>query len=169
MPHEAPVPSIPGLTFRESEPGDEAFLKALYRGTREPELDLTGWPEPQRQAFADQQFALQDRYYREHYREAAFLVIERAGERIGRLYLHPSQAELRVMDISLAPPHRSAGLGTAIMGAIQEEAARRGAAVTLHVEMFNRARDLYARLGFREEALDGIYYRLRWDPPVTGG
>lgn len=165
MPPEAPIPAVAGIGFREVGPGDEVFLRALYRSTREPELDLTGWAEAQKQAFADSQFALQDRHYREHYRGAAFLVIERAGEPIGRLYLYAGKREVRVMDVALVAAARNAGLGTAIMQAILDDAARDGAAVTLHVESFNRARSLYGRLGFRDEAVDGIHIRMRRDPP----
>lgn len=165
MPPEAAIPAVPGIGFREVESGDEAFLKALYRSTREPELDLTGWEEAQKQAFADSQFALQDRHYREHYRGAVFLVIERAGEPIGRLYLYATEQEVRLMDVALVAAARNAGLGTAIMQAVLDDAARDGAAVTLHVESFNRARNLYGRLGFREEAVEGIHVRMRRDPP----
>ena len=165
MQHEAALPAVPGIGFREVEPRDEPFLRALYRSTREPELDLTGWEEAQKQAFADSQFALQDRHYREHYRGATFLVIERAGEPIGRLYLYAMKQEVRVMDVALVAAARGAGLGTAIMQAILDDAARDGAAVTLHVESFNRARSLYDRLGFREETVEGIHVRMRRDPP----
>lgn len=165
MPHEAAIPAVPGIGFRDAEPRDEPFLKALYRSTREPELDLTGWEDAQKQAFADSQFALQDRHYREHYRGAAFLVIERAGEPIGRLYLHATEREVRVMDVALVAAARGAGLGTTIMQAILDGAARNRAAVTLHVESFNRARSLYGRLGFREETVDGVHIRMRRDPP----
>ena len=166
MPPEAAIPVVPGIDFRETAPGDEPFLRALYRSTREPELDLTGWEEAQKQAFADSQFALQDHHYREHYRGAAFLVIERAGEPIGRLYLYAMPNEVRVMDVALIDAARNRGLGTAIMEAVLADAARDGAAVTLHVESFNRARTLYDRLGFREEAVDGVHVRMRRDPPA---
>jgi GNAT superfamily N-acetyltransferase len=159
------VIAVPGLAFRDVQPGDEAFLKALYRGSRDAELALTGWSDAAKQAFADSQFTLQDRHYREHYRGASFLVIERAAAPIGRLYLHRDDKELRVIDVLLAAQSRNAGLGTAILKSLQQDAARSGIAVTLHVEARNPARALYARLGFREEASEGLYVRMRWDAP----
>lgn len=169
MPPEAAAPVVPGIAFRDAEPRDEDFLRALYRSTRDPELDLTDWDEARKQAFADDQYALQDQHYRKHYRGASFLVIERAGEPIGRLYLCPMGRELRVMDIVLVAAARHAGIGTAIIKGIQQDATRHGTAVTLHVEGFNSARAFYLRLGFREDATEGIYIRMRWDPSATGG
>lgn len=159
---------VPGIALRDAQPCDEAFLRALYRGSREAELALTGWSEAAKQAFADSQFTLQDRHYRKHYGAASFLVIERAGAPIGRLYLQRDDEELRVIDVLLVASARNAGIGTAILKSLQRDAARQGIAVTLHVEAGNPARALYARLGFREEASEGPYVRMRWEAPFRG-
>ncbi|APV52532.1 hypothetical protein BWI17_18715 [Betaproteobacteria bacterium GR16-43] len=155
------------MDFRESEPRDEGFLRALYRESRDAELDVTGWSDAAKQAFTDSQFTLQDRHYRNQFRAASFLVIERAGAPIGRLYLCRDERELRLIDVLLAASARNAGIGTAILKGLQEDAARHGIAVTLHVEAHNPARALYARLGFREAAIEGVYVPMRWDPPVN--
>jgi hypothetical protein len=39
-----------GLTLREIAPADEAFLRELYRSTRDPELALTNWTHEQKRA-----------------------------------------------------------------------------------------------------------------------
>jgi GNAT superfamily N-acetyltransferase len=155
-----------GLTLREIAPADEAFLRELYRSTRDPELALTNWTHEQKRAFSDQQFDFQDRWYRSQYAGARFLVIEREGAPIGRLYLHETAKETGVMDIALVAAARNAGLGTALMNWVKAGAAARGAAVTLHVEIFNPARALYARLGFREESAQGMHIAMRWDPAL---
>jgi GNAT superfamily N-acetyltransferase len=152
-----------GVSFRAIEQRDEAFLRSLYRSVRDPELALTDWDDARKSAFANQQFDLQDRWYREQYRGAEFLLILRGEEPVGRLYLYAAATQLRVMDIALVPAARNAGLGTALVRHIQARAARDGLPVTLNVELFNPARVLYARLGFREEAADGIYVTMRWD------
>lgn len=164
----AVIEDIPGIALREAQPGDELFLRALYRGSRDAELAPTGWAEAAKQAFCDSQFTLQDRHYRQHYRAASFLVIERAGVAIGRLYVCRDERELRLVDVLLDAPARNAGIGTAILRGLQQEAARHGVAVTLQVEARNPARALYARLGFREEPAEGLYVPMRWDPPVRG-
>lgn len=165
---EAPASPAPGVALREATSADEPFLRALYRGVRAPELAQTAWGEERRRAFCDAQFDLQDQWYRSHYDGARFLVIERDGAPIGRLYLHRSAGELRVIDVALVAQARGQGLGTALVRGLQEDARRAGLALTLHVESFNPARALYARLGFRDDAVEGLYVRLRWDP-ATGG
>ena len=153
-----------GLALREVTAADEPFLRDLYRSTRDPELALTIWSEDEKRAFSDEQFDFQDRWYRSQYAGARFLVIERGGSPIGRLYLHETANEIGVMDIALVPEARNAGLGTALMEWVKAAAAARNAAVTLHVEIFNPARALYARLGFREESIEGMHLRMRWAP-----
>ena len=158
---EDPPPA--GLTLRETAPADEPFLRNLYRSTREPELALTNWSDEQKRAFCDQQFDFQDRWYRSQNPDARFLVIERDGAPIGRLYLRETESEVGVMDIALVPEARNAGLGTALMEWVKTGASARNAAVTLHVEVFNPARALYARLGFREVSTQGMHILMRWE------
>ena len=64
-------------------------MARLYASTRTEELAPVPWPEEIKQAFLQAQFELQHAHYRKHYRHAESLVIERAGQPIGRLYLHP--------------------------------------------------------------------------------
>jgi GNAT superfamily N-acetyltransferase len=158
----------PALALREVAAADEPFLRELYRSVRDPELALTSWSEEQKRAFSNQQFDFQDRWYRSQYPGARFLVIEREGSPIGRIYLHETANETGVMDIALVAAARNAGLGTALMEWVKAGAAARGAAVTLHVEIFNPARSLYARLGFREESTQGMHTAMRWDPATAG-
>jgi hypothetical protein len=78
-------------------------MARLYASTRTEELAPVPWPEEIKQAFLHAQFELQRGHYRKHYRHAEFLVIERAGQPIGRLYLHPgAHEEIRIMDIIAA-------------------------------------------------------------------
>jgi ribosomal protein S18 acetylase RimI-like enzyme len=139
-------------------------MARLYASTRTEELALVPWPEENKQAFLHAQFELQRDHYRKHYRHAEFLVIEHAGQPIGRLYLHPGAHEIRIMDITLLPAYRSQGIGTRLLDAMLAHAQARGAPVTLHVEPFNPAQRLYRRLGFRLLEDRGIYHFLEWRP-----
>jgi GNAT superfamily N-acetyltransferase len=165
-PGESPSP---GIRLRDAAPGDAPFLKELYRSSREPELALTAWTEAQKSAFANSQFELQDRWYRENFPGVQFLMIERDGTAAGRLYVHSSESDVNLMDLTLAPSARNQGLGTALIRWLQCKAGAEGAAVSLHVEMFNPARALYRRLGFAEEGVEGVYVRMRWMPGATTG
>ena len=173
MSPEVPAHAIPGIALRPVAACDYPFLRALYRSTREPELALTGWPEEARRAFCESQFSLQDRFYREHYPRTAFLVIERDGSAIGRIYVDTAPPrELRLMDIALLPGERGRGLGTALLRWLVAWADRESRDVTLHVERDNPARRLYGRHGFADEAEEGPYMKMRRRPEgeaIRGG
>ena len=66
------------------------------------------------------------------------------------------------MDIALLPEHRSAGIGTALVKLVLNEAASAGKPVVLHVEKFNRACSLYGRLGFSTSGWNDVYLEMQW-------
>lgn len=156
--------ALPRIRLRDTTPGDEPLLRSLYRSTREPELRLTDWSEQQKAAFVNSQFDLQDRWYRENYRGAQFLVMEEDGVPIGRLYLHATPGDLNLMDITMDTAARGRGLGTAMIRWLQDLAGAEGDTISLHVESFNPARRLYGRLGFTEMPSESteVYVRMRW-------
>jgi len=122
------------------------------------------WTGGQKEAFLRQQFEAQDRFWREHYDEAGFLVVEVDGAPAGRLYVHRGADEIRVVDIALLPPFRGAGLGTRLLSSLFEEADAKGLPVRIHVEVFNPARHLYERLGFVPAGDRGVYLRMERPP-----
>jgi ribosomal protein S18 acetylase RimI-like enzyme len=150
------------LHLRDATSDDEAFLRAVYAGTRADELALTGWEEEQKGVFCQMQFDAQDRHYRLHYPGAQFLVIESDGIPAGRLYVHHGENEIRILDISLLPAHRGAGIGTRLLCGLQAEAAALGRPLTIRVEKFNPAQRLYQRLGFRQMEDQGAYLSMEW-------
>ena len=160
---EAAATSLAGLILREETDDDLPFLQALYASTRAEELAPVPWSEEQKQAFLAHQFALQREQYRELYVGAEWLVIEREGAPIGRLYLKRS-SEVRLMDIALLPEQRGGGRGTRITQAILDWADAQDLPVTLHVEPFNPAYRLYRRFGFAYVRSTGVYHFLRRAP-----
>jgi ribosomal protein S18 acetylase RimI-like enzyme len=138
-----------GITIRRVTPRDREFLRRLFGTTRLDAVLLATWPPDERTAFLDSQFALQDIHYRRFHSTADFLIVKRHDAPIGRLILDRGHTEWRIVDIGFLPEVRGAGLGTALLRAVQDAAAHAGAArVNLHVDAGNRARALYARLGF---------------------
>jgi GNAT superfamily N-acetyltransferase len=152
------------VTLRPVGPGDEPFLYRVYASTREAELALTGWDGEQQQAFLRQQFGAQQAYYRQHYQDPAFQVVLCDGVPAGRLYVARWADEIRIVDIALLPPWRNAGIGTALLRGLLAEGAGAGKRVSIHVERFNPALRLYARLGFRQVEDKGVYLLLEWTP-----
>lgn len=153
-----------GLAFRPVAEPDLPFLAKVYASTRREELALTSWSDAEKAAFLDMQFRAQHAHYQQHYKTAEYLVILRSGDPIGRLYLDRWAREHRVVDIALLPQHRRSGLGTAVMRDLLDEAAAAGKALSIHVEKFNPAQRLYARLGLVRVGETGAYDLMRWDP-----
>jgi ribosomal protein S18 acetylase RimI-like enzyme len=150
------------VVLRPVTPEDVDFLRAVYASSRADELALTDWSDEQKAQFCASQFAAQDAYYREHYVTAQFSVIERGGVPAGRLYIDRWPDEIRIMDITLLPEHRRAGIGTKLLQALQNEAAAAGQALSIHVERFNPALGLYERLGFKLREDKGVYLLMEW-------
>lgn len=143
---------------------DRDVLLEVYAATRAEELTLVDWSEADKRAFVAMQFEAQDRHYREHYPSATFEVIVVDGEPAGRLYVDRWRDEVRIVDIALLPEYRNAGIGTALLREVTAEAAASGRKASIHVEVFNPAIRLYARLGFEPVAERGVHLLMEWAP-----
>jgi ribosomal protein S18 acetylase RimI-like enzyme len=152
------------LALRPIAATDEPFLYQVYAGTRADELALVDWNDAQKAAFVTMQFRAQHAHYMAVYPHASFQIVLMDGRPVGRLYLNRGAEEFRIIDIAILPESRGMGLGTSLIRAILDEAAARRVPVTIHVEIFNRARRLYDRLGFRRTADAGVYHLLTWSP-----
>ena len=145
---------------------DEPFLSDLYASTRTEELAPVPWSEEQKRSFLEMQFRAQAIHYRTHYSSAQFLIIEKEGKSIGRLYIHRRPDEIRIVDISLLSEHRGNGIGTALLRDVMQEGEMSGRPVSIHVEHFNPAMRLYDRLGFRHVDTYGVYHLMEWRAPA---
>lgn len=153
------------IGFRAIGPDDTAFLYEVYAGTRREELAQVDWDENRKTAFLQMQFSAQHRYYQNYYADTAFLIVLLGDRPAGRLYLARWKEEIRLVDLSLLPEHRNAGIGTRVLQHVLAEAAAAGKPVRVHVEKLNPAQRLYERLGFNRIADKGLYWFLEWTPP----
>jgi GNAT superfamily N-acetyltransferase len=151
-----------GVRYRPASDDDLPFLATVYASTRLEEVASTGWPPEVQRDFLAHQFDAQHRHYRQHYPDAEWLVIERSGEAVGRLYLEEWKDQLRLIDIALLPDARGAGLGSAILADLMDQAAAAGKPLTIHVERNNPAMLLYLRLGFVAIDEHGVYDLMEW-------
>lgn len=156
----------PSLRLRPATAADREFLIALFASTRGPELAMLP-DEASRAAFIVSQFDLQDTHYRSHCPTATFDVIECAGERVGRIYVHRRHDEIRLMEITVAPAFRRRGIARRLLAALIAEGDATGVPIGLHVEPDNHARAWYGRLGFRHHS-DGGVYQFLLRPADTG-
>jgi GNAT superfamily N-acetyltransferase len=108
-------------------------------------------------AFLAQQHQAQHRHYRAAYADAEWLIVLRNGAAVGRLYVERRERTLHLIDISLVPEQRGAGLGSAILADLIDQGRALGTPVSLQVEKTNPAGRLYNRLGFRTTADNGLH------------
>jgi GNAT superfamily N-acetyltransferase len=155
-----------GVSYRPSTDEDLAFLATVYASTRLEEVAATGWPEEMQLQFLTHQADAQHHHYRRTYPDAEWLVIERAGEAIGRLFIEEWSDQFRLIDIALLPGGRGGGVGTAILTDLLDMAAAAGKALTIHVERNNPAMRLYLRLGFARIGEHGVYDLMEWRAPA---
>ena len=150
------------LRLRTELEDDAGFLMELHRAMQGEEMIRAGFGPVFTRLFLDYQFMLQRDYYRANYKGAGFFVIEKEEERLGRIYIHPSRSDYRLVDIGFMPQWRNRGFGGCLISALQSHAAGRGAKVSLHVDPENRAARLYARLGFVVVDRDSPHWRMEW-------
>lgn len=154
------------LVLRPAQDDDLPWLHTLYASTRSDELAGMPWPQPTKDAFLAQQFALQHAHYLGHFRDADFWVLATPQAPVGRLYLDRHTDPHLLVDISLLPAWRAQGLGTVLIEHAQALARAAGAALALHVLHANpNAQRLYRRLGFLASGQSATHLAMRWQPP----
>ncbi|MGG6894922.1 MULTISPECIES: GNAT family N-acetyltransferase [Rhizobium] len=143
---------------------DLAFLRQLYHSFRADELARVPWPPQDKQAFLNQQFDLQHRYYIAAFPQTDFLIIEKEGVRIGRLYIDLSADIWHIIDVGLLPEWRNRGIGLEMLNEIKAAAiTRESLGIILHVDKANgRAQKLYQASGFEVIDATETHTRMQW-------
>lgn len=153
------------ITLRDVLEEDEPFLREVYASARAQEMALVPWNDEQREAFLGMQFDAQHSSYHAQFPEASYRIILQESEPIGRLYVHRTEADIRILDITLLPAFRNGGIGTSLIQQLLGEGARTGLAVSIWVEHFNPSLTLFERLGFSKIQEDGYNLLMEWRPP----
>jgi ribosomal protein S18 acetylase RimI-like enzyme len=149
------------ITLRPATDEDEEFLFALFDSARGVELAML--PEPLRTQLMKQQFAGQMQTYAARYSSREHQIILVDGDSAGRVWVHESDTELRVVDIALLPEYRSRGIGGSLYRDLLDRAASAGKAVRCAVASNNPGSyRFHERLGFHVTSQDGIYTQMEW-------
>jgi len=152
------------LSLRSVRSEDEDFLFRLYAGTRQEEMSAWGWNAAQQAAFLRMQFRAQRQGYAADYAGADHQVILADDEPVGRVMVHRTEKEVRLVDISVLPEYRNRGMGAALIHDLMVECQAARKPLRLQVAKGNRAARLYERLGFLKTGEDEIYYHMWWNP-----
>ena len=150
------------LATRAVRPDDAPFLLELYASTRAEELALVPWSAEQREAFVSAQFAAQQDHYRKQYPQATHEIILANDQPIGQLYVARLNDEIRIIDFTVNPAQRNAGVGTLHLKRLINEAEETRKAVRIYVEDFNPSLRLFERMGFKQVAQEGMHLLLEW-------
>lgn len=160
--------NIKNVNLRGIQNNDLPVLCKIYGSTRTEELDQgTNWNQEQKQFFIEQQFFAQHEYYQNNYTGAKFYIIEKENIAIGRLYIDFffEKKGFRIIDITLLPEWRKKNIGSLILNEIIKKASEENMKVSIHVESFNPAMNLYKRLGFiKISETNGVYHLMEWSP-----
>jgi RimJ/RimL family protein N-acetyltransferase len=160
MSSQSPGPA--NITLRPVGPDDHDFLVEVYGSTRSEEMALVPWTNEQRDAFIRSQFASQQDHYVKKYPAASHDIIVANGRPVGRLYVARLDQEIRIVDITLLPDERNAGIGSYLIRQLLDEANRSGKVTRIYVEEFNPSLRLFERLGFSPSEQHGIHLLLQW-------
>ena len=159
---------VKDISLRAIQDNDLLILCEIYGSTRTEELERgTNWNEEQKKFFIEQQFFAQHEYYQKNYTGGKFYIIEKENIVIGRLYIdfYFEKKGIRIIDITLLPDWRQKNIGSSILTAILKKAAKQDRNVTIHVESFNPAMNLYKKLGFTKiSETNDVYHLMEWSP-----
>lgn len=159
-------PGSANITLRPVAPDDYDFLVEVYGSTRAEELALVPWTTEQQQAFVRSQFAAQQDHYAKKYPAASHDIIMADNRPVGRLYVARLDHEIRIVDITLLPAERNAGVGSYLIKQLLDEANRSAKVTRIYVEEFNPSLRLFERLGFSPSEQHGIHLLLQCNPTV---
>ena len=150
------------ITLRPVTDADDDFLLSVYAGTRAQELSLVPWTTDQKDEFVRMQFAAQKRHYPAQHPQAGHDIICADQTPVGRIYLDRSGEKFHILDITVLPQHRNAGIGSFLLRQLMDEAGKAGKPVTIYVENYNPSLRLFTRLGFQRVEENGFQLLLKW-------
>ena len=106
-----------GLSIRPARPGDKVFLEKLYRESRD-DLRMAGADRDYVEAVLDMQLLAQSTGYGGQFPNALYFIIEKTGDRVGKLTLDWGGREARVVDLGFVRKARGRGFAEIVLTAL---------------------------------------------------
>jgi len=128
------------ITLRPAITSDMVFLRRVHREAMRPHVEGTwgSWDED-----------VQRRRFYESTDPATHEIIEVSGEPVGCQWVRQHPDALELVRLYLLHEAQGHGIGTHLVTALCQQAARQGLLVRLRVMRVNQAQRLYRRLGFK--------------------
>ena len=152
------------ISTRLVTPDDDQFLRRVYKSSRGDDLRGLQWDEDRIDEFLEMQYDAERKFFENDYRKATNQIVALDGEPAGRLIIERREHEIRCVDLSLLPQHRNQGVGTFIINTLQSEATAANLPLRLQVIRFNRAVNLFERMGFVRTSETGTHFQMEWLP-----
>ena len=157
------------LHRRAATPADEPFLFDLYCAVRAREFALLILPEPLKQQLIRTQFRAQKDGYASEYPESGYEIVLQDDDKVGRIWIARMADSFHLVDIAIKPEAQNAGIGTALVRELQQEAELAQKPVRLSVFRFNPGSvRFHQRLGFTITHEDPIQFYFEWNPGREG-
>lgn len=138
------------LYVRPAVPEDAPFLYQLVYQVLFEQLQAETWDPRIRDQLLDLQIKAKQGSYAVVHPRADYAIVMLEDQPVGRMIIDRAGDDYHLVDISIAPKHRGAGIGTRLVLALCMEAEMLRKNVRLYVSITNpRAANLYRRLGFR--------------------
>jgi N-acetylglutamate synthase-like GNAT family acetyltransferase len=126
------------ISFRPVKEQDYNFLYKLHVATMKDYVrDTWGWDEK-----------FQQDMFKKNFNPIELEIITFKKKDIGVISIEDRQEDVLLRSIEIAPEHQKKGLGTHIVQAVLNNAARKSKPVFLYVLKVNPAQKFYERLGF---------------------
>ena len=148
------------IELRPAAAEDDIFLFDLYRTESATRFAALHLPPGQLDGLLRMQFNAREAQYRAQYPNADFDVVLHNAEPAGNFYAVRGPESFVLVDITLSPDRRGAGIGTRLVEGLSDAARAAGKPLLAHVLLDNRAWTLWQRLGFRHVSDDGVYRRI---------
>ena len=156
--------SAQSISVRPVTADDEEILLEIYQSSRGDDLRGLGWAEDRISEFLGMQYEAQQKFYESEYKRATDEIILWEGKPAGRLIVERREHEIRCVDVALLPEHRNSGIGSFLIRKLQDEARREKKPLRLQVIRFNRAVNLFERVGFVRTSETGTHFQMEWTP-----
>lgn len=140
------------------------FLFSLFVSTRAVEMATWGWSNPQALLFLSSQYDIQQRSYKQQFRNLKTYMMFQAEQPIGVIQLDEQTGSIRIVNLIITSNMQGLGIGTSVLRFLQRNAGQQHKSIDLSVENTNHAKQWYIHLGFAEVSVQDWNSSMSWYP-----